>query len=180
MKTYEITEEQIKELSKTEHGKRCTKKWFPEVFETKLQVDKWIKYPQHKKWMLFITKVDNDKKEVSGYGFDCNGVFMPIGDTWSFYELTGFVYCADSEVLEALKNEAIKRGFKEGVYVDPPSKRWLRKIKLHLCEEETDYIFNNNELLFCGVQIFYKGKWATTIPTYTKEEAEKMLNAKIV
>ena len=28
--------------------------------------------------------------------------------------------------------------------------------------------------------IFENGKWATIIPTYTKEEAEKMLNAKII
>ena len=31
-----------------------------------------------------------------------------------------------------------------------------------------------------GGSIFFEGQWAEIIPTYTKEEAEKLLNAKIV
>ena len=45
MKTFTITEEQIKELSKWKHGKRLMQDWFPEAFEKQLEVGKVYKYP---------------------------------------------------------------------------------------------------------------------------------------
>ena len=43
MKTFTITEEQIKELSKWKHGKRLMQDWFPEAFEKQLEVGKVYK-----------------------------------------------------------------------------------------------------------------------------------------
>ena len=45
MKTFTITEEQVKELSKWKHGKRLMQDWFPEAFEKQLEVGKVYKYP---------------------------------------------------------------------------------------------------------------------------------------
>jgi len=178
---YEITEEQIKELAK---GNAKVKKWFPEVFETKLEIGRWYKgtYLNSNNDLLFISNLD-EKRNLKGFGvsyagnwFDCRKKTLHYGN---IEESNDWTPATDTEVLEALTNEA-KKKYKIGDYVNPPSKIWSRKIKLYLAKDEKEFTYRNNELLFCGVQIYSNGKWAEIVKTYTKEEAEKMLNAKII
>jgi len=181
MKNYEITEEQIKELAK---GNAKVKNWFPGVFETKLEVGKTITYPDHKSWLLFITEVDNEKKIVKGYGFGANGIWMENAksDSWDFKELEKTILATDTEVLEALTNEAKKMGLVDGAYFIEPENCNVYSSEIRKCVGEVKIWNNINTLCFSGSQslIFKNGIWATPIKTYTKEEAEKMLNAKII
>jgi hypothetical protein len=77
-----------------------------------------------------------------------------------------------------LKGEAVKRGFVDGV-----------SFNILNGDREAIYIENNsrygydfyeNKLLMNGWCIFLKGNWSIPLQTITKEEAEKLLNKKIV
>lgn len=113
---YTITEEQIKELSKWKHGKRLTQEWFPEVFETKVEVGKWYKRPNGN--FLFIKSIKNTG--VYGYGFDVFGYWVNCTDESSLaficdLEILKHLDKATHEEVEsALIAEAKKRGFVEG------------------------------------------------------------------
>ena len=52
MKTFTITEEQIKELSKWKHGKRLMQDWFPEALKeeipTQEEIDRVLDYLKNK------------------------------------------------------------------------------------------------------------------------------------
>lgn len=161
MKNYEITEEQIKELAK---GNAKVKKMFPEVFETKLETGKWYKY---KKFLIYVLD------ETHWCGYDAcenwqNNVYYD-----NLLKDKDFEPATDSEVEEALTNEAKKRGLKIGVFCEWPHANPI---------EIKEYLYKDN-YLYCDKNFIIMdkyGKWATPIKTYTKEEAEKMLNAKIV
>jgi len=109
---YEITEEQIKELAK---GNAKVKKMFPEAFELKLEIGKW--YKDIKNGLLL-----NFQGEYSRDG-DSRSYGLSAKKTWSENlgvkndGLGEYILATDLEVLEALTNEAKKRGFKEGVYI---------------------------------------------------------------
>jgi len=172
MKNYEITEEQIKELAK---GNAKVKKWFPEVFETNTLNKRVV--VEDKKFTFNALVYDNGEPFI--YGFN-------HGNEWSIpfniYNVKTFCksqirLATDSEVLEALKNEAIKRGYKKGNY------KCLTGLNTYTDIE--DNFFIQDGYLWEGKigmanKVFDNGTWATIIPTYTKKEAEKMLNAKII
>jgi len=168
---YEITEEQIKTIEAD--GCTYVKEWFPDVFELKLEIGKWYKVPTMGEAIFCITKIIDE--EIYAYGFNYKGEWR---DNKEFGPYIGNEEPAtDSEVLEALTNEAKKRGFKEGVYI----KNIYGTSKINNKEfESKGFSFDEQELFLDGFLIFSKGIWATIITTYTKEEAEKMLNAKIV
>ena len=118
MKTFTITVEQIEELSKWKHGKRLMQDWFPEAFEKQLEVGKVYKYPSLSEKFMF---------KFNGFGADNYG-FGTIGEwrndlcVWK-HKVNLYEEATKEEWLEALKNEARKRGFKKGVkynYVDKP------------------------------------------------------------
>jgi len=186
MKKYEITEEQIKE------NKHLTlEQYFKEVFETKLEVGKWYKVidknNQFKESECAIVYFDNKKGHYGlGFGKEYTTGFKNLHEVIK-KNTDKVILATDSEVLEALTNEAKKRGFgKKGTHFK--SVEGLNEISnldgfdfwnLDSGECDTEHKFNISVSNQQGI-IFKCGKWATLIKTYTKEEAEKMLNAKIV
>jgi len=171
MKNYEITEEQIKELAK---GNAKVKNWFPDVFETTLKVG-WYKFENKPSdwWLGFIDE------EFNFYGFNEKRWFK------SKYKLicrdaNSYTKATDSEVLEALTNEAKKKGLLDAYIIlikgDVGSVS-SEKTKTKVYMENGNLCVGSN---FRTYTLFSNGVWATPIKTYTKEEAEKMLNAKII
>lgn len=178
MKNYNITEEQIKTI----YSDGCTyvKEWFPEVFETKLEVGKWYKWENGA--ICYHSEYKGD------YGFNSNKEWIQHNHWLTNGCNDGFKPATDSEVLEALKNEAVKRGYLnnfEGIsclcdfdkkksqeyYKNPKNTFYYEKHANKLWIQDSSYL---------DICVFDKGNWATIIPTLTKEEAEKKLNVKIV
>ena len=168
MKTFTITKEQIEELSKWKHGKRLMQDWFPEAFEKQLEVGKVYKYPSIGEKFMF---------KFNGFGANNYG-FSTIGE-WSndlgVYENEVNLYkeATKEEWLEALKEEAKRRGFKKGVkynYVDKP---YLIK----MFKDELD-LGNSVDLVDGGDIILENGVWAEVIKEQipTQEEIDRVLD----
>ena len=141
--TFEITKETI--------IKYKMKDEFPEVFEKEEQ-NGWYKDKECPLWLGFF---END---CLIYGFNTEGDYFinkkPRLDT----DKTNDLQATEQEVFEALKNEAVKRGFKRiGCF-------YIKSNKLfsNASWQGGDILFNN-------------GIWSKT-----KEEAEKLLNCKIL
>jgi len=85
----------------------------------------------------------------------------------------------EQEVFEALKNEAVKRGFgKKNVYfIDCLSRNFISTGKFSFYNSKVE---NNGITNGANGWIFRDGIWATIIPTLTKKEAEEKLNCKII
>lgn len=179
--TFEITKEQILELKNTLHKERVDyliKEWFPEVFEVKLEVGKWYKRP-HNKALFFIVS-DPEIAPFEVYGFDIEGRWMNVEKARTFPDSE--IIATEQEVFEALKNEAVNRGFVEGVYLEQSG---INKRFNHLNKPINGKFFLDNHGFTLDSDngfgyIFHKGQWATILETKTKEEAEKLLNCKIV
>ena len=165
MKKFTITEEQIKELSKWKHGKRLMQDWFPEAFEKQLEVGKVYK----NKYSIF--KVTDLKDDVySGYGLE-NEKWLS-GD-FSKKSTSNDVEATKEEWLEALKEEAKRRGFKKGVkynYVDKP---YLIK----MFNDELD-LGHSVDLVDGGDIILEDGVWAEVIKEEipTQKEIDRVLD----
>lgn len=182
MKEFKITEEQIKELAK---GNSKVKKWFPEVFEENHKIGVWYK---HDAGNLFnVTDIDSCGS-LYGYGF-FDGQFK---EYYNENEINFNCACnsvakqytilaTEEEVLEALKTEAIKRGFKEGVYFSSLDGYkinhsigeldfWLEENNLRITAPKKEWASRNGEGC-SNPAIFKNGTWATIIETLTKEEA---------
>lgn len=185
MKNYTITEEQIKELAK---GNSKVKKWFPEVFETKLEVGRWYK-GKHigNSGLIFVQKYNGIDKGLTAFGFCWNSFnWRDSNSDWCENSKQYLIEATEEEVFEALKNEAVKRGFKDGAYI----KNCLRNqaneyrgfniggsITLDRHNELWMDVCGDEDYYYC---IFKDGKWAEIINILTKEEAEKKLNVKII
>ena len=168
MKTFTITEEQIKELSKWKHGKRLMQDWFPEAFEKQLEVGKVYKYPSiGKKFMFKFNEFGADN-----YGFSTIGEWS--NDLWVWKnEVNLYEEATKEEWLEALKEEARKRGFKKGVkynYVDKP---YLIKT----FKDELD-LGGKVDLVDCIDIILRDGVWAEVVKEEipTQEEIDRVLD----
>jgi hypothetical protein len=119
--------------------------------------ESWLGYFENNRLKYCINNENNVEEWISE---ELDYTFNPNID----YKAT------DKEVEFALIQEAQKRGFKEGVVVNPPNESWARNIKTHLLTDH-DKVFwytANKELLCCGVQIFYNGKWAEIVPEKKK------------
>ena len=171
MKTFTITEEQIEELSKWKHGKRLMQDWFPEAFEKQLEVGRVYKYPSFREGK-FMFKFNGEFGEMITYGFDSNGKWC---GTLSIHEnlINNYEEATKEEWLEALKEEAKRRGFKKCVkynYVDKP---YL--IKTFQDELRLGY---SVDLVDDGDIILRDGVWAEVIKEQipTQEEIDKVLD----
>lgn len=144
---------------------------FPEVFKVKLEVGKWYKRPHNK--ALFFIVGDPEITPFEVYGFDMEGNWMSVEKARTFpdYEIEA----TEQEVFEALKNEAVRRGYKEGVYFNSVISNDVFKFNEIYFRGDNSIVWSKG----CGV-IFDNGKWATILKTKTKEEAEKLLNCKII
>lgn len=169
MRTFEITQEQILQIHNS--GKIDLKRWFPEAFETKLEVGKWYKEPSlngRKFRFLCLQKIDG-----SGYGFDSFGDWQ---DYLYYCNIKEWQEANPEEVETALITEARKRGYKTGVFCEFGIAKDIREIEGLLYK----YKENRNCLYIGNDEIFRNGKWSPIIETITKAEAEKILNKKIV
>ena len=168
MKTFTITEEQVKELSKWKHGKRLMQDWFPEAFEKQLEVGKVYKYPSLGEKFMFKFNGFG----ANNYGFTTIGEWSDDLGVWE-NEVNLYEEATKEEWLEALKNEARKRGFKKGVkynYVDKPYLIKTFEDELYLCR--------SLDLVDGGDIILYDGVWAEVIKEEipTQEEIDRVLD----
>jgi len=104
-------------------------------------------------------------------------------DIWSWPGRDDLRPATTSEITEALKNEAIKRGLIGGVMVKEPLRNDLKDPhvqKTFTMNSDTYLLENPIRLMNYGYCIMFDGIWATPIPTLTRKEAEEKLNVKIV
>lgn len=163
MENYQITRDQIRKLTDPQ-----AKEWFPEAFENELEFELWYKVVNVNAVYLLL---------FSGNEYSPGFYNEKWSDAWAFRKESNqhkATEATEEEVFEALKNEAVKRGFVEGAFY----KNTIGKDNLKV----SDLYFGCNGLHSSDGDgmIFLKGKWATIIETITKEEAEKLLNKKII
>lgn len=193
---YEITQEQIKELAKWKHGKRLTQEWFPEAFETKLEVGRWYKSNDILKHIFYVTKLFDGKYFY--YGFNSAGTYK-YNDYYllaSFGLKNGFTKATESEVFEALKKEAVTRGFVVGAKFKSSISEdgRIRTVGIGIFPQFNYYERNDNYLTTSTLKeewdndlsskknqsnptIFKNGKWAKIIKEkiLSKSEAEELI-----
>jgi len=143
-----------------------------------LEVGKWYKTPANGLYM--IKSLISDKK-FNCYGFNPDGcwVELPV----KLKEAKKDVLATTSEITDALKNEAIKRGLVEGVYFNS----LYTGCGVYDCKIIADpFLSDNMSSLWIPVEngrngeIMNKGIWATPIQTPTLKEAEEKLSVKII
>ena len=158
--TFEITKETI--------IKYKMKDEFPEVFKKEEQ-NGWYKDNTEPKWLGFF---END---CLIYGFDTEGDYFNEIHKKGATDSTNDIKATEQEVFEALKNEAVKRGFVKGaMYTNTIGLKNLKVSDLYFGWDGLHSTSGNG-------MIFKNGIWAEKIvPTKTKEEAEKLLNCKIL
>lgn len=184
--TFVITKEQIKSLysyagANNQHN---LEKWFPKAFEEdkkELVVGKW--YVDRTLGLIFyLTKVKNNGLE--GYGFGSTGKWHE-GDfcctlNRSLNNTTNLQPATEQEVSEALKKEAVKRGYNNNYK--------CLSLPEHTHKVENNFHFDlKYNMLFQGISpnshnnvVFENGIWASILPTISIKEAEERLNCKIV
>lgn len=171
----EITKEQVLEMYEWGNStdKLKMKKWFPEAFG--LEVGKWyIHTLRGHNDMLFNFQGKYSMASDSGaYGFTRLGVWhnnLGVGLDDPLREAT------HDEVSNALIREAKKRGYKYGNYYCLSNSKTYYNISDKFTFED-DKLFHGTVLRNV---VFADGEWAEIIETITKEEAEKLLNKKII
>jgi len=151
------------------------KKEFPQLFDSELEVGKWYKIPNTKAIIKCLSKPDESGK-FECYGFDVDGEYFVDGNT---YTDNKYEPATEQEVFEALKNEAVKRGFKEGVTFTPTNARYNVKRN----GNNFGFDINENRLLYCNYSIFNNGTWSEIIDQpkeITISEIESILGYKIL
>lgn len=143
----------------------------------KLEKGKWYR---DTKIGLLICVIEIQKHGLNAYGFDANGEWH--SGTYCNSIHNGLQNCRnlvpvnESEVFEALKNEAVKRGLLEGIYIKTARGK-IKELKGYY------FMFCKNELATNDekyTSLFKNGVWAEIIPSITKSEAEKQLGKKII
>jgi len=169
MKKFEITKEQIIELSIQNNIEIKLKRWFPDAFKTKFTG--WAKdiHEMNEDWIAYY------KNDILKYGINANGDWFESKSNANYNECESNREATEQEIKTALINEAKKRGLIDGSYI---------KSTTGDCGLVNDgnwiYAKNSNCLFYAGFILFDNGKWAEIIETITKEEAEKLLNKKII
>lgn len=168
MKTFEITKEKIKQLiNLSEDNKYPLKQWFPDAFETELEVGKWYKLPNYK-LLICITNIESNL----AYGFDFYGNY----NNETTFGFSDIVEATPQEVESALIAEAKKR-YAKNVFIHS-----LYGVSLKRPLGNTfDYFEDTNHFWSNGVNLFDNGIWAEPYKgkQMTKEEIEKELGYKI-
>lgn len=170
MKKFEITREQIIELSIQNNIEIKLKNWFPDAFKTKFIG--WAKdiHEMNEDWIAYY---END---ILKYGINANGDWFKSKSNANYNECESNRVATEQEVETALINEAKKRGFVMGC-------TWDNGVFTALTGYSFYYNFKYNNLTLQGATIFKNGIWKIVdevLETITKEEAEKLLNKKII
>lgn len=173
-KTFSITESQIKEfykITEIHSAQKYIEKLFPETVEFNLEIGKWYKSTVSESISMF----NGINKE--SYGIHTSGKEWIQSHRWFFTGneyLKKWIEATEQEVFEALKNEAVKRGFVEGNYFEVDNGTdGINKI-IGEITFEVGYLYNN------GWRFFFNGEFSKIIPTITLSEAEQQLKKKII
>lgn len=176
----------IKDCYNGKHGNICSE-WkqtilnhYPEFEENKLEVGKWYKCNEHAT-LWFITGYNGYMG--TGYGLllgdwidSCNTILINK-DRFNWKPAT------EQEVFEALKNEAVKRGFKDGVrYYNAHFNNKIDKSDIVRCGDYFRFHFDFHSQLCSGKgTIFIDGQWAEIVSKkkMTLKEVEKELGYEI-
>ena len=176
MKTFTITKEQIEELSKWKHGKRLMQDWFPEAFEKKLEVGKVYKYPSLGEKFMFKFNGFG----ANNYGFSTIGEWSDDLGAWE-EEINDYQEATEEEWLEALKKEAKRRGFIEGIKFNCPYSEKVETLGNTLDYEFTGH--DSEKFGKClrdnmGYVIFYNGIWSEIVKEEipTQKEIDRVLD----
>src|SRR3990172_12020314 len=93
----------------TEEQKERILKLDPDFFKVKLEVGKWYKIQNnYRNWLM-----NYQENRAKCYGFNSLDKYS---NDYLMLECSPWVEATEQEVFEALKNEAIKRGFKVGAF----------------------------------------------------------------
>jgi len=152
------------------------KKEFPQLFESGLEVGKWYKY-NNTDTLVYLEDLVKNK----GYGF-YNGKFESSHEKWAFYLDKEWKPATEQEVFEALTNEAVKRGFKEGVTIKNHQGTFILN-ELDLVMSDGKYNDGIWTLQGKGLWLFMNGTWSEIIDQpkeITISEIEKILGYKIL
>jgi hypothetical protein len=176
-----LTTQQLTQLKEVANNETIDllKQWYPEKFEVEKKVHTfyYAKGENGDEFLFAYYSVDS----AQVYGFNRGEWRGKEVKYWACHNLINDATIATEEqILKFMIPEAKKRGYKNGNY-----KCMLSNINTYKVNEN-EFFFSNGHL-WQGVRqgvkynlIFSNGKWAEIIQTYTKEEAEKMLNAKII
>ena len=169
MKTFELTQEQINQLAEKKHAKELLQKFIPEAFENELEVGKWYISEYYLVYYLG--------------NYKCNCIELSNGEWFenAYHSLSGHLksyrLATEEEVVKALINEAIKRGYKKGVKCKFGAVEHIRTLKTN------EFKFVKNELVILdskgfGDVIFKNGKWAEIVieDIPTQEEIDRVIN----
>jgi len=144
------------------------KKEFPELFEKELEDNTW--------YTFLNGAIQFNIKNGEGYGICVYKTWFDNCE-WLKYEHNGkFIKSTEKEVFEALKNEAVKRGFKNGNYkcLDLPEHTDLNVVDCYFLEYNKLW---HGKIGWANC-IFDNGQWATIIPkeTYIKIPLSEIKN----
>lgn len=170
MKKFEITKEQIIELSIQNNIEIKLKNWFPDAFKTNFTG--WAKdvHEINEDWIAYY---END---ILKYGINANGDWFESKSNSYYNECESNREATEEEVKTALINEAKKRGFVTWC-------TWNSSVFTAFTGYSFYYNFKHNSLTLQGATIFKNGIWKIVddiVETITKEDAEKLLNKKII
>ena len=176
MKKYELTQEQINQLAEKKYAKELLQEFLPEAFENKLEVGKVYKYPSlgGGKFMFKFNEFG-----INNYGFNIIGEWSDNLGVWK-NAVNLYEEATKEEWLEALKEEAIKRGYKKGVKCKFGTSKEIRTIETN----KFFFDFNSNKLYLIhssgdnADEIFRNGFWAEIVSEYipTQEEIDRVIN----
>ena len=173
MKKYELTQEQINQLAEKKHAKELLQEFIPEAFENELEFGKWY-ISEH----YLVYYLGNYK---------CNCIELRDGE-WIenvYHSLSGHLksyrLATEEEVVKALINEAIKRGFNN--IGNLKIKNTFGGISNGFVTLTNDfyYDYKGNTLSLDCALIFNNGVWAEIIEEPketepTEEEIKRVLN----
>jgi hypothetical protein len=170
-----LTNKQLTQLKEVANNETIDllKQWYPEKFEVEKKVHTfYYEKDEHGEYLFaFYSTNTNDV-----YGF-FKGKWTDTSWIWPLEEYPATL-ATEEQILKFMIPEAKKRGYKNGNYKCMYMRNYTAEV------EENSFLFEDWQL-WQGAHdnanlIFEKGKWAEIIQTITKEEAEKMLNAKII
>ena len=172
MKKYELTQEQINQLAEKKHAKELLQEFLPEAFENKLEVGKWYISEYYLVYYLG--------------NYKCNCIELSDGEWFenAHHSLSGHLksyrLATEEEVVKALINEAIKRGFKNvgELSLKIVSGEMFKKGSFVTTNNNFRYFSVENRLYLDGVEIFYNGNWAEIVieDIPTQEEIDRVIN----
>jgi len=161
---------------------KTLKEVFPKLFT--LEVNKWYKCIEKGfESLAFITDLKkNEAYGVTYYGVNDKNIWVDNANRgWSFGDVKNWIEATNEEVFEALKAELIRLGVKEDAcFVCLESKKPIICFGSEPGLADFAKSYNNEYIYFGGVKVYENGKFSKRVETITKEEAEKLLNKKIV